>query len=213
MRGKLAIKNLAIGFSRFITRRGKLVVLLIALLTVLFLAVLFSGYMLFDITSNYQSSNTIPNQSSITTPDELSTNISNQGKIAFLNQPSNNSSNPSETTDSDAGVLKAIGIGAYWDPGLTSKVSTTDWGLLQPGAQKSFTVYVHNEGNSPVTLSLSTSNWTTSTASAYLALTWNYNGQTIGPSAQMQVTLTLTVSSNITGISNFSFDIIIAASS
>jgi len=54
--------------------------------------------MLFDITSNYQSSNTILKQSSITTPDELSTNIPNQGKIAFLNQSSSNYSNPSETT-------------------------------------------------------------------------------------------------------------------
>jgi hypothetical protein len=205
MRGKSAIKKMAIGISHFITRRGKLIVLLIAVVTLICLAVLLSGYMLFDITSNYQSSNAIPDQSS--------TNIPNQGEIAFLNQPSNNSSNPPETTDSDAGVLKTIGIGAYWDPDLTSKASTTDWGLLQPGAQKSLTVYVHNEGNSPVTLSLSTSNWIPSTASDYLALTWNYNGQTISPSAQMQVTLTLTVSSNITGISNFSFDIIIAASS
>jgi len=213
MKGKLSIKNLALGFFHFITRRGKLVVLLIALLTVIFLAVLLSEYMLSDITSNYQSSSTIPKQSSITTLNESSTNITNQGKITFPNQSSTNSSNPSETTVSDGGVWKAIGIRAYWDSGLTSKVSTPDWGLLQPGAQKSFTVYIHNEGNSPVTLSLSTSNWTPSTASSYLALTWNYNGQTISPSAQMQVTLTLTVSSSITGISNFSFDIIITASS
>lgn len=213
MRGKVAIKKLVRGLSRFITRRGKLVVLLIALLTVIFLTVLLSGHMLFDITPNYQPSNTILKQPNITTPDESSTNIPNQGKITFINQPSNNTSNSSETTDPDAGALQTIGIGAYWDPSLTSKVSTTNWGFLQPGDQKSFTVYVHNEGNSPVTLSLSTSNWTPSTASAYLELTWNYNNQTINPSAQMQVTLTLTVSPDITGISNFSFDIIIAASS
>jgi hypothetical protein len=88
--GKLSIKNLAIGFSHFITRRGKLVVLLIALVTVIFLVVLLSGYMLFDITSNYQSNITIPNQ----------------GKIIFPNQSSSNSSNPSETTVSNAGALK-----------------------------------------------------------------------------------------------------------
>lgn len=211
MRGKLAIKNLITNFSRFITRRGKLVVLLIALLTVIFLVVLFSGYMLFDITSNYQSSNTIPKQPSITTPDESSINITNKGKIASISQSSSNSFDSPENTVSDAGVLKTIGVGVYWDSGLTSKVNTTYWGSLQPGDQKSFMFYIYNEGNSPVTLSLSTSNWAPSTASAYLALTWNYNGQTISPSAQMQVTLTLTVSSNITGINNFSFDIIIAA--
>jgi len=211
MRGRLSIKNLAIGVSRFISRRRKLVVLLIALVTVIYLAVLFSGCMLLDITSNYQSSRTIPEQSSITIPDEPSTTIPNQGKIIFPNQSRSNSSNPSETTVSNAGALKTIGIGVYWDSGLTSKASTTDWGLLQPGGQKSFTVYVCNEESSTVTLSLSTSNWTPSTASSYLALTWNYNGQTISPSSQIQVTLTLTVSSSITEISNFSFDIIIVA--
>jgi hypothetical protein len=108
--------------------------------------------------------------------------------------------------------LKAIGMGDYWDTGLTSKAGTTDWGIVQPGTQKSFTVYIRNEENSSVTLSLSTSNWTPSTASAYLVLTCNYNGQTISPNAQSQLTLTLTVSSKITGISNFSFDIIITAS-
>jgi hypothetical protein len=213
MRRKSAIKKLAIGVSHFITRRGKLAVLLIAVVTLICLAVRLSGYVLFDITSNYQSSNTIPNKLGTTTPDESRIDITNQGKIAFLDQSNSNSSDPPENTVSDAGVLKAIGIGVYWDSSLTSKVSTTYWDLLQPSAQKSLTVYVYNEGNSPVTLSLSTSNWTPSTASTYLALTWNYNGQTISPSAQMQVELTLTVSSNITGISNFSFDITIAASS
>jgi hypothetical protein len=212
MRQKLAIKKLATGVSRFITRRGKLVVLPIALLTVIFLVVLLSGQMLFDITSNYHQSNTTLKQPSIATPDESNTNIPNQGKIAFFNQSGSSSSDPSENANPDAAVLKTNGIGAYWNPGLTSKASTTNWGFLQPGAQKSVIIYVHNEGNSPVTLSLSTSHWTPSTASACIALTWNYNGQTISPSAQMQVTLTLTVNSNITGISNFSFDIIIAAS-
>jgi hypothetical protein len=201
MRGRLSIKNLAISFFHFITRRGKLVGLLIVLVTVLYLAVLLSGYMFLDITSNYQSSSTIPQQSSITTPDNASTNIPNQGKIIIPN------------TVSDAGVLKTIGVGVYWNPDLTSKASTTDWGILQPCTQKSLLVYVHNEGNSPVTLSLSTSNWTPSTASSYFALTWNYNGQTINPNTQLQLTLTLTVSSHITGISGFSFDIIITASS
>lgn len=213
MREKLSIKNLAIGFFHFITRRGKLVVLLIALITVIFLAILLSGCMLFDITSNYQSSSTIPNQSSSTFPDNASTNIPNQGKIIILNQSSSDSSNPSETTVSNSGVLKTIGIGVYWDYGLTSKASTADWGVLQPGTQKSFTVYVRNEENSPVTLSLSTSNWTPANASSYLTLTWDYNDQTISPGTQIQVTLTLTVSPSITGISNFNFDIIIVANS
>ena len=213
MRGRLSIKNLAKRFFHFITRQRKLVGLQIALIIVLYLAILLSGYMFLDITSNYQPSSTIPQHTRIATPKKASTDIPNQGNIIYPNQQSGNSSNPSGTTVSDAGNLKTVGIGVYWDSRLTSKASTTNWGILQPGTQKSLTVYIHNEGNYPVTLSLSTSNWTPSTASAYLTLTWNYDGQTISPSEQMQVALTLTVSSNITGTSNFSFDIIMAASS
>lgn len=116
------------------------------------------------------------------------------------------------STFSNVGVLKTIGIGVYSDSGLTNKVSTIDWGLLERGTQKSFTVYIRDEGNFPITMSMSTSNWNPSTASSYLTLTWNYNGQTINAGASVQVTLTLTVSASITGINSFSFDIIAAGS-
>jgi hypothetical protein len=111
------------------------------------------------------------------------------------------------STISSVGTLKAIGIGVYWDDSLTSRVNTIDWGVLEPGAQKSFTVYICNEGNFPLTLSISTSNWNPPTASNYLTLTWSYAGQTINAGATVKVTLTLTVSESITGINNFNFDI------
>jgi hypothetical protein len=105
--------------------------------------------------------------------------------------------------------LNTIGIGAYWDENLTNRVNGIDWGLLKPGDQKSFSIYIHNEGNSAVTLSESTSNWNPSVASNYLTLSWNYNGQAIEADKNLQVTLTLSVSANITGITNFSFNIIV----
>jgi uncharacterized membrane protein len=113
------------------------------------------------------------------------------------------------TTISNTGTLKAVGVGVYFDAGMTNRATTVDWGMLEPGTQKTVTVYVRNEGNSPLTLTLSTSNWSPSTASSYLTVTWNYDGQAINAGANLKVVLTLTTSSSIIGVSNFNFNLII----
>jgi len=111
------------------------------------------------------------------------------------------------STISHVGTLKAIGIDVYWEETLASRVKAIDWGSLEPGAQKSFTVYIRNEGNVPVTLRISASNWSPPAASDYLTLTWRSNDETINAATTIPVTLTLSVSESITGISGFSFDI------
>ena len=119
------------------------------------------------------------------------------------------SSVQSSNTFSNVGTLKGIGVGVYWDPGLTSKTTTINWGLLDASAQRSLTFYMRNEGNTAITLTMLTSNWNPSTASSYMTLTWDYNGQTINAGATIQVTFTLTINGAVTGISNFGFDITI----
>jgi len=58
---------------------------------------------------------------------------------------------------------------------------------------------------------MTTSNWNPSSASSYMTLSWNYGGQTLAVNEVKQVKFTLAVSSSITGITSFSFDITIAA--
>lgn len=112
------------------------------------------------------------------------------------------------STISSFGTLKAIGIEVYKDEDLTNKATMIKWGLLTPGTQKTQTVYVSNKGNLPVTLYLSVSNWSPTFASNYLTLTWSYaNGQTLNAGDFAEVTLTLTVSPSVTGISSFNFDV------
>ncbi len=170
--GKNSVRNLLASFYEFVTKRARLVILVIALIMVIFVTGILSGFMLSSVRSNYQTSDTF----------------------------------------SSVGVLKAIGIGVYWDSELTNKTTAIDWGIIEQGTQKSFTLYISNEGNSPVTLSMSTSNWNESNVSSYIALTWNYNGQAIDVGVSVQVTLTLTVNSDTTGISNFNFDVSIVGS-
>ena len=110
-------------------------------------------------------------------------------------------------TVSSAGSVKGIGVGIYWDYACTNRTSSINWGLLDPGSNKTATVYVRNEGNVVATLSKATQNWSPSTASSYMTLNWNYAGQTLGVGQVLQIKLTLIVSSTISGITSFSFDI------
>lgn len=121
-----------------------------------------------------------------------------------------NSSWTKSRTISNMGSVKAIGVGVYWDQNCTNAVSAIDWGILEPGSTKNVTVYIRNEGNSIVSLNMTTSNWNPSNATEYITLNWDYNGQQLNPESVAKVTLILTVSANVTGITNFSFDIIIA---
>jgi len=107
--------------------------------------------------------------------------------------------------------VKTIGVKAYLDSGCTQEVSSIDWGVLEPGSTKSFTIFIKNEGNVDMTLSLSSENWVPQSASTYITISWDYNGSPIAPGQVVQVNLNLQVSSSISGIDNFSFDIVITA--
>ena len=117
------------------------------------------------------------------------------------------------TSISNAGSVKTVGVGVYWDASLTNKVASIDWGLLEPGSNMNKTVYIRNEGNAAAVLSITTSNWSPSNAASYLSLNWDYQGQIINVNEVVQVKLTLSALSSINGITSFSFDITIVASS
>ena len=112
----------------------------------------------------------------------------------------------------NVGNVKAINVGIYWDGGCTNEVSLIDWGIIEPGTTENVTVYILNAGNSNVMLSMNTTNWSPSSASNYITLSWDYEGQSIGPSQVLQTTLTLSMSPSIQGITSFSFDIVVTGS-
>lgn len=117
----------------------------------------------------------------------------------------------SNRTITNAGTVKTIGVGVYWDQALTNPVSSINWGTIEPGLNVNKTVFIRNEGNTAATLSMETSNWNPSSASSYMTLSWDYGGQTLAVNAVRQVTFTLAVSQSISGITSFSFDITITA--
>jgi len=117
-----------------------------------------------------------------------------------------------QVTLPNLGTVKAMGVGVYWDSGCSNSVTSVNWGTVAPGSTNDVTVFIKNEGDAAETLSSTAENWNPSTASMYMSLSWDYAGQVIVVDGVIEVTLSLSVSSAIEGITSFSFDIIIVGS-
>jgi len=119
-------------------------------------------------------------------------------------------------TLSSAGSIQiqtTVGIGVYSDSECTIPRTAMAWGTLVPGGSQNVVCYIKNEGSAASALSMYASNWSPASAENYLTLNWNYDSNPISPDAVVQITFTLTVSSDITGITSFSFDITIVGTS
>ena len=109
----------------------------------------------------------------------------------------------------NTGNVKAVGVGVYWDSSCTNEVSSISWGNLDPGETKDVTIYVKSEGTMAVTLSMTTDNWNPAPASSNMTLGWNREDHVLNAGSVVQAVLTLSVSSDISEVTNFSFYIII----
>ena len=103
-------------------------------------------------------------------------------------------------------------VGVYWNPTCTDKVDEIKWGTLTPGSVTNKSVYILNIVDEPQFLFMYTENWDPQNAKNHITFEWNYARQRIDPDGILEITLTLSVSRDIEGISNFGFDIFIAGS-
>ncbi len=116
--------------------------------------------------------------------------------------------NTSRTLPS-TGTIMAINVEVYWDIAGTQNVTSIDWGVPAPGDVVNKTVYVKNTGNNSMNISMSTLNWTPAGASTDLSLIWDQEGVAVASGGTVQTILSLDVSPGISGISDFSFNIVI----
>jgi len=112
-------------------------------------------------------------------------------------------------TISSSGSVTAVGVGVYSDSACTNSLSTISWGTLNPGNVTTYTMYVKNTGTMPVTLNMTVGNWSPTSASSYITLTWNQEQYVLQASQVVTAVLTLSVSSSISGVTTFSFNITI----
>lgn len=110
-----------------------------------------------------------------------------------------------------SGKIRTVNVKVYSDPAATIEVSAVDWGEISPGGQSRIQLYVKNTGNVVANLTLTAENWAPSSAANYMTLSWDYNGQALQLNEVRPVLFTLSVASNITGITDFSVDLVITA--
>jgi hypothetical protein len=108
------------------------------------------------------------------------------------------------------GTVTAVNVGVYSDSGCTQTLTSIDWGPIAPGNSVTKTIYVKNTGNSQITLGMTTNGWNPTSANGPITLTWNKESITLGAGYYTAATLTLSVSSSISGISSFSVIIVVA---
>ena len=107
----------------------------------------------------------------------------------------------------NVGIIRVIGVEVYRDEALTEILDIVDWGTLDPGENKSVSAWVKNAGNDNQKLMMWTEAWIPMNASDWIILTWDYAMVWIPVDSSIPVVFTLSVDANITGITNFSFEI------
>lgn len=100
-------------------------------------------------------------------------------------------------------------LGAYWDPSCSSKVTTIDWENMTPGQTKDITFYVRNEGSTTIFLSAIDKSWNPQAAQSYIHFVCDSDDQKAQANEVKKVTFSLTVSTEITNITHYSFDVLL----
>jgi hypothetical protein len=107
----------------------------------------------------------------------------------------------------NVGVIRAIGVDVYRDEALTEILDIIDWGVLDPGENRSVSAWVKNTGNDAQKLVMWTEAWNPMNASDWISLSWDYVGSWVSVNASVPVVFTLSIDLDIGGVTNFSFDI------
>jgi hypothetical protein len=109
-------------------------------------------------------------------------------------------------------ITSTINLDIYTDAAATTKLSSLQWGTLNPGGTVTKTIYIKNSGNTSERLNMTATEWAPVAASQVLTLTWNKEGSTLAAGAVVSATLTLRVAADPGDVSNFSMNIVINGS-
>jgi len=119
---------------------------------------------------------------------------------------------PSSSPPSPPPPEPDVEIDVYEDSGCSTVLTSVDWGEIEAGGSSSVVIYVKNNGDSSVVLTLSSENWSPDEAKDYISLYWDYDGSSISRGSEVEVALTLDVDDGCPELNSFSFDIVITGS-
>lgn len=106
-------------------------------------------------------------------------------------------------------IIKSIEVGVYEDANCSYPVEGIDWGIIEPGENKTEIVYMRNEGNWEFHLSVYAVNWAPPETESYMNVTSDYQGQPIPVGSTVRVELVLSLSEDVRDITSFNFDLVI----
>ncbi len=109
-----------------------------------------------------------------------------------------------------AGLVVAVGVGVFSDVACSANLTSISWGNVYPGGSVSRIIYVKNTGNAPITLSMATSGWSPAAANGPISIAWSREGAVLAAGQSTAATITLSVSQVITGVSEFSVNIVVS---
>jgi hypothetical protein len=113
-----------------------------------------------------------------------------------------------QNVSSSGAVTTSANLGVYSNVGCTTPLSSVNWGTITPGANITQIVYIKNTGTGlSLALSMGTSSWTPAGANGPITLTWNQEATRLTPGQSVAAVLTLSVSSSIADVTNFSVQI------
>lgn len=104
--------------------------------------------------------------------------------------------------------VRWYGIDVCWDIWHTKPVYSIYWGTIEAGSSISKSIYLYNSGTGNVRVRFYTEKWEPLEAENYITLEWDLANPRFYVRSVKKVTLTLSVSSAIQNITNFSFDIV-----
>jgi hypothetical protein len=109
-----------------------------------------------------------------------------------------------QNIDSTGTVTTSPNIHVYSNSACTNNMTTVTWGSITAGGSTTQTIYVKNTGTGTLTLGLSSTNWSPAQASSFITVSWDKQGTQLSAGQSTQATITITVSSSITSITDFS---------
>ena len=105
--------------------------------------------------------------------------------------------------------VKTIDVGVYCDANCTSLIQGIDWGILEPGENRTNDIYLRNEGNTEISLSIWAANWSSSEAEEFMSFDAIHQSEPVQIGETILVRLILHLLPDIRDIDSFNFDIVI----
>ena len=138
--------------------------------------------------------------------------FSSSGVIVAPAPPPTGSGGSPPSSPSPPPPEPTVEIDIYSDQACTQTLTNIVWGEIEAGESSSETIYVKNNGETGVVLSLETDNWTPSNSQNYMTLDWDYDAASISPGQVEAIVLNLSVGGSCPPMSSFNFNIVIIGS-